>query len=108
MAASPAALKLGLEHAINQIKELEGERDYLLRWLGGFHAELGGLSADALSRVAFAVVTDPGDDYPRDRGDLGRCEHAYEAMPPHLQKRVLPLLEEWREFVAEKERSRGR
>jgi hypothetical protein len=82
--------------ALQTVEELIAERDYLLRWLGGFHSELTGLSADALSRVAFGVITDPGLYYPSDSGDLGRCERAYTAMPPHLQERVLPLLEQWR------------
>jgi hypothetical protein len=88
-------------------ERLEAERDYLLRWLGGFDAELRGLSADSLTCVAFGAVEDPPRE-PSDCGDLARCERAFEAMPPHLQKRVLPLLVLWRDKVAEKERSRGR
>ena len=82
--------------------ELVAERNYLLRWLGGFNAELTGLSADALTLYAY-YETDPGPNYPRDKGDLGRCERAFAKAPPHLQKLMLPLLEKWRENLADSE-----
>lgn len=45
------------------------------------------------------VGTECGDDYPRDPGDLDRCERTYAAAPPHLQERMLPVLEEFRAWV---------
>ena len=83
-----------LDKALSRQKELEEESNFLLRWLGGFNAELGGLSADAMTVAAF-YGTEP-THAPSDRGDLGRCELAYEAAPPHLQKRMLPILERHR------------
>jgi hypothetical protein len=77
------------------IEELVAERKYLLRWFNGFNAELTGLSADALT--IYAYYGGEPHNYPRDKGDLGRCERAYAAMPPHLQKLALPLLEKWRD-----------
>lgn len=84
-------------------RELEAERDYLLCWLGGFEAPLTGLSADTLTLVAFGFDPefDPhlGFTFPLDKGDLGRCERAYAAMPPHLQENALPLLETWQDAL---------
>lgn len=80
------------------IEELVAERTYLLRWFNGFDAELRGLSADALT--LYVYYGGEPHHYPRDKGDLGRCERAYAAMPPHLQKLALPLLEKWRDDIA--------
>ena len=91
--------------AADAMERLEAERDYLLRWLGGFNAELTGLSADALTVAAFTGRSPRS--YPRDTDDLGRCERAYAAMPEHLQAAALPLLEEWRESVAKAEATRA-
>jgi hypothetical protein len=77
------------------VEELVAERKYLLRWFGGSNAELTGLSADALTR--FVYYGGEPHRYPLDKGDLGRCERAFEAMPAHLQKLALPLLEKWRD-----------
>ena len=86
------------------VEELTAERNYLLRWLNGFNAELGGLSADALT--LYAYYGGKPHHCPSDQGDLGRCERAYAAMPPHLQKLALPLLEKWRKDLGHVESGR--
>ena len=90
-------------------RQLEQERDYLLRWFGGFDAELTGLSADTLTRIAFGETSIARTIWePSDRGDLGRCERAYEKMPRHLQKICRPTLNRWQKEIAALERERGR
>jgi hypothetical protein len=100
--AQPDALSVGDQLQPAQTKaELVAERNYLLRWLGGFSAELTGLSADAMT--LFAYHGGKPANYPRDTDDLGRCERAYAAAPPHLQARMLPLLEKWRNALADQQ-----
>jgi len=40
-----------------------------------------------------------GTDYPHDKSDLLACELTYEMAPPHVQMRMLPVLEEFRRWV---------
>jgi hypothetical protein len=89
----------GEQQLKQSVEELDEERKYLLRWFGGFNAELTGLSADALTR--FVYYGGEPEAHPHDAGDLSRCERAYEAMPPHLQADALPLLEKWRDDLKE-------
>lgn len=59
-----------------------------------------GISSSALVRFAYGFGPRPGfDSFPFDRGDLGRCEFAYEHAPVEIQERMLPLLREFRAFV---------
>lgn len=83
-----------------RLRRTEAEREYLLLWLGGITPALRGLSADALTLVAFRGGRP--HSYPRDKGDLGRCERAFNAMPAHLQDRARPLLEAWRAEVRQR------
>lgn len=88
---------------LDAIRRLEAERAYLLRWFGGCGRELRGLSADTLTRVAFGLDPESEDrrrfDIPWDRGDLGRCERAFDAMPEHLQEVCAALLEAWQDAL---------
>jgi len=91
------------------------ERDFIHAWLATTNR---GVSSDALVCHAVGVLDRPrspgwtetegawwwrGDECdwncPHDAGDLARCEHAYEIAPPHLQERMLPVLEEFRRYV---------
>lgn len=89
----------------------EQERDYLLRWLGGWQhnkdtpEKLTGASADNLTCIAFGVKGDGA--VPHDMGDLGRCERAFDAMPPHIQQRALPDLEQWQRDIRRLTNERG-
>jgi hypothetical protein len=74
--------------------ELEAERNFLLLFIDGFPARLGGTSAEAM--VVAALRGHEPTRAPGDTGDLGRCERAYEAAPPSLQRRMLPILEKHR------------
>lgn len=92
------------------------ERDFLVRRMTDRRADVG---MSSQSMLLFALgkgprprvpgrSTKPGywqgeecgrDWYPVDRDDLGRCERTYASAPPHLQERMLPVLEEFRGWV---------
>ena len=42
-----------------------------------------------------------GDSYPSDRGDLRACELTYLLAPKWMRDRMLPVLQEFRDFVLE-------
>lgn len=42
-----------------------------------------------------------GHGYPADKSDLQACEWTYTIAPPHVQTRMLPVLEEFRRYVIE-------
>ncbi len=78
-------------------EQLQAERDYLLKWLRG---ELVGASACCMVGYAFGDG-EPGDFWwPSDRGDLGRCQRAFDQAPAHLKERMEPLLKSYRENLA--------
>lgn len=63
------------------------------RWYGDT-----GISSNNLLGYAFGEALRQ-EDYPRDHGDLGRCERLYTKAPRHLQRRMKPVLEVWRAYV---------
>lgn len=92
-----------------KLKRARQERDYLLRWLGGFNAELTGLSADTLTRIALGVEhpNGPNVSLPMDSGDLKRCERAFAQMPGHMQERCLPIFKDWQDKILAITKERG-
>lgn len=65
-----------------------------------------GLSSKALALYGLGLNPDlrneppfSGKAEPRDPSDLRRCFEAFEAAPPHIQERMLPVLAEWVEAV---------
>lgn len=77
---------------------ITAERDFLLaRSLHSDHTWVG-LSSTAMLNQALTGAARP-DEYPRDRGDLGRCEETYRRAPVHLQLAMLPTLELFRRMV---------
>lgn len=61
-----------------------------------------GLSSDALLRFALYGTKPPEFNWPRDAGDFGRCQRMYDAAPPHLQRKMLPTLERFRDHVTKR------
>lgn len=75
------------------IARLEAERDYLLHMPEGLSARNMILCAITGKRPDEG---DWKDSYtPRDRGDLGRCERAYELAPDHLKSRMRSIIDGW-------------
>lgn len=89
-------------------EEVRAERDFLYRRMTDRSgAEYVGLSSTAMVRAAMEGRSE-AEEWPRDRGDLGRCERTYEAAPAHLAERMRPVLERFRGQVAELEAERRR
>lgn len=87
------------ETAIRVLGACEAERDFLIaRFLNPAEHDYG-ISSDAMIREALGGDPVRPGEYPRDRGDLGRCERAYERAPEHLQRRMLRRLSSFREAV---------
>lgn len=62
-----------------------------------------GISSDALALVGVgAIERPPRHDFPSDEDDLAACERTYAMAPPHIQARMLPVLEEYRAAIADK------
>jgi hypothetical protein len=63
-----------------------------------------GASSDALAYYGAGKRGEPtgGWDFPSDPGDLGACERTYDMAPGHIKQRMLPVLEKFREHVAER------
>ncbi|MDQ0376541.1 hypothetical protein [Amycolatopsis thermophila] len=60
-----------------------------------------GVSSDALAWFAAGARPEPErHEYPADRSDLAACERTFHMAPPHLQERMLPVLERYRAAVA--------
>lgn len=76
------------------------ERDWLLRRVIAdheLHTDVVGASSTAM---LIAAMTDREPDRrPYDVYDLNRCERTYESAPAHLQRRMRPILERFRQIV---------
>lgn len=60
-----------------------------------------GRSSDALAWYAVGARPEPRpEEYPADLSDLGACERTYEMAPPHVQRRMLLVLEMYRQSLA--------
>lgn len=82
-------------------RALSERRLLIARYCGPRWERDVGISSDNLLRYALTDEINPRD-YPRDHGDLGRCERLYAAAPRHLQRKMKPILDEWRDAVWEK------
>jgi hypothetical protein len=62
-----------------------------------------GISSDALALVGVGAIRRPlRQDFPSDEDDLAACERTFVMAPPHIQARMLPVLEEYRAAIADK------
>jgi len=62
-----------------------------------------GISSDALSLYGVRGGPEPSrGQYPADRGDLAACERTYLMAPDEVRERMLPVLEKYRAYVAER------
>lgn len=82
--------------------ELQAERDFLLLRLVGSSADWVGISSNAMLCAAITGDRVSGSDFPRDKGDLGRCEETYRRAPDHLKPAIAPILAGFRLLVAER------
>lgn len=89
--------------------EIKAERDFLLNRINtsvkNNHAapDEVGISSNAMVLAAMVVSAAlPDFCYPSDPSDLRRCENTYRVAPPHLQERMLPILQSFRRKVAER------
>jgi hypothetical protein len=78
--------------------ELKAERDFLLERMTGNQFDWVGESSNAMVAQAMWGTKRPLC-FPRDSADLMRCEETYRRAPKHLQKKMLPTLEKFREDV---------
>jgi hypothetical protein len=75
------------------LARLEAERNHV-------YPRCWGISSNALALYAIRRGRRPArSEFPSDKDDLGACERTYEMAPPHLQERMLPVLEEFRAAV---------
>jgi hypothetical protein len=64
-----------------------------------------GVSSNAMIEAAVRGTRVDPHNYPWDQGDLSRCEETYKRSPPWLQRLMLPILEQFRVWVARYERA---
>lgn len=84
--------------------EAEAERDFLVARMVDRRDGVSwvGISSDAMTVAAITAQRVREVDWPRDRGDLWRCEETYRRAPAHLQARMLPILERFRAHVGKR------
>lgn len=93
---------------LGPFSEVKAERDFLLHRLtlasDPFKsADEIGISSNAMVLIAITYRQPAGDAYfPSDPSDLRRCENTYATAPEHLQKRMLPILQMYRRWVAKR------
>jgi hypothetical protein len=60
-----------------------------------------GRSSDAMAWFGVGMRPEPvrKDEYPRDESDLAACERTYGMAPPHVQRRMLPILQAYRDAI---------
>lgn len=67
-----------------------------------------GVSSDAMAWFGIQMRGEPQDhEYPADESDLAACERTYEMAPPHVQARMLPVLQSYRLAVASEAQERA-
>ena len=97
-----------IDRAEARIKELEAERDYLLRrsmeaGRCGFDADRDvGRSSNALVYYAFGAPEPTEDSYPVDASDLAACYRARNNAPQHLWPKMNALLPKYEAAVTER------
>jgi hypothetical protein len=95
-----------------EAQQVKDERDFLLRrvelalkW-GGSADEIGissnAMIAFAMSQKAGTAMPEDSMNHPNDPSDLRRCENTYRAAPPHLQEKMLPILQNYRRHVSKR------
>lgn len=82
---------------------IAAERDFLLaRATAGPDAAWIGTSSNALVLAAIHETgMPPSGQWPRDKGDLGRCEETLSRAPEHLKDMMRPIVERWQRHVSE-------
>lgn len=60
-----------------------------------------GISSDAMVLTALGEGRPELSDYPRDVGDLNACERTFAMAPDMMKWRMKPVLDDYREHVAE-------